>query len=333
MSPSRNDSQIRPVAPPALLPGAGTPVERASALPDQTGGEQGGVASSSPSTMPIELACQRLVAWFPQRSVAVAFSGGVDSAVVAKGAFLALGPAAIAVTASSASLAAGELETAQQVAREIGIRHEVMQTDEFDTEGYRRNASNRCFYCKTELYTQIQARQPNWNFDMVVNGANADDVGDHRPGMVAAVQHGVRSPLLELGIDKSTVRQMAATWGIPVWDKPASPCLSSRIAYGVEVTAERVARIDAAEQFLRSEFGLRELRVRMEANDLARIEVPSPELPRLSANASKVVAAFKKIGFRYVTLDLEGFRSGSLNAVLPLADLVIAAKKHHPADS
>jgi pyridinium-3,5-biscarboxylic acid mononucleotide sulfurtransferase len=256
--------------------------------------------------------------------VAVAFSGGVDSAVVAMAAYLACGERAVAITAVSPSLASGELENAVVIAQQIGIRHVVIDTQEFSQAGYIQNAGNRCYFCKTELYTRIEeiaAREP---FDMLVNGANADDVGDHRPGMVAASQHQVRSPLLDVGLTKAEVRELAREWGLPVWDKPASPCLSSRIAYGVEVTPERVARVDAAEVWLREQLGIRELRVRLEANDLARIEVPIESVARLVEGdlRQRTTVQLRSLGFRYVTIDLEGFRSGNLNAVLPRGDLV-----------
>lgn len=256
--------------------------------------------------------------------VAVAYSGGVDSAVVAQAAQLACGVNAFAVTAVSASLASGELENAIAIARQIGIRHEVIETQEFAESGYVSNAGNRCYFCKTELYTRIEEIAARFPFDLLVNGANADDVGDHRPGMVAASEHRVRSPLLEVGLTKAEVRELAREWGLPVWDKPASPCLSSRIAYGVEVTEERVARVDAAEVWLREQLGIRELRVRLEANDLARIELPIEALSRLSAAdlRHRTTSHLKSLGFRYITLDLEGFRSGSLNAVLLAGDLV-----------
>ena len=256
--------------------------------------------------------------------VAVAFSGGVDSAVVACAAQLACGERAFAVTAVSPSLASGELENAVDIARRIGIRHVVIDTQEFSQTGYIQNAGNRCYFCKTELYVRIEeiaAREP---FDMLVNGANADDLGDHRPGMIAATQYQVRSPLLEVGLTKAEVRELALEWNLPVWDKPASPCLSSRIAYGVQVTPERVARVDAAEVWLRDLLGIRELRVRLEANDLARIEVPVEAVARLSGDdlRPRTAAHLRSLGFRYVTIDLEGFRSGSLNAALAPVDLV-----------
>jgi uncharacterized protein len=214
--------------------------------------------------------------------VAVAFSAGVDSTVVAKAAQLACGDKAVAVTAVSPSLASGELDEARRLAEQIGIRHVVIRTDEFQQPGYQRNAGDRCYYCKTELYSQLDGRAAELGVDVIVNGANLDDRGDYRPGMRAADEHQVRSPLIEAGFTKDEVRELAQQWDLPVWDKPASPCLSSRIAYGVEVTPERVRRVDEAEQFLRAELCLRELRVRLEANDLARIELPLDELPRLA---------------------------------------------------
>jgi uncharacterized protein len=257
--------------------------------------------------------------------VAVAFSAGVDSTVVAKAAQLACGVKAVAVTASSASLATGELDEAVRLAKQMGIRHRIIETGEFANPNYLSNPSNRCFFCKSELYSQLDRILPELDVDVVVNGANLDDRGDHRPGMTAATEHSVRSPLIEAGLTKQDVRDLARHWGLPVWDKPAMPCLSSRIAYGVEVTPERVRRIDLAEQFLAELLGTRELRVRLEAGDLARIEVPLERISELVEPASreKIATELKRLGFRFVTLDLEGFRSGSLNAILPLESLTI----------
>jgi len=250
-------------------------------------------------------------------SCAVAFSGGVDSAVVAKAAHLALGERAVAVTGTSASLASGELDEARRVAALIGIRHEVIATEEFAQPAYVRNAPDRCYHCKTELYTQMEGLAERLGVAVLANGANIDDRGDYRPGMQAAAEHRVESPLLECGLSKAEVRELAAHWSLPVWDKPASPCLSSRVAYGEEVTPQRLAMIDRAERLLRA-MGLSELRVRYHGGDLARIEVPASQLPRLAAPevAAELAARLKSLGFRYVTLDLEGFRSGSLNAGL-----------------
>ena len=261
--------------------------------------------------------------------VAVAFSAGVDSTVVAKAAKLACGADAVAVTAVSPSLATGELAEAEQLAAQVGIRHVVIQTDEFEQAGYRQNAGDRCYHCKTELYSRLGEIVDRLGVDTVVNGANLDDRGDYRPGMQAATEHRVRSPLIEAEFTKADVRDLAREWELPVWDKPASPCLSSRIAYGVEATPERVARIDAAERYLRETLSERELRVRVEANELARIEVPLRVLRTLvePERRAAIVAKLRELGFRYVTLDLEGFRSGSLNAVLPLVDLEIEQRK------
>src|SRR5690606_28784183 len=205
----------------------------------------------------------------------------------------------------------------------IGIRHRVIETSEFANADYQANAGDRCFHCKTELYTQLAGRQQELGVDVIVNGANLDDQGDYRPGMQAAAEHAVRSPLIEAGFTKQDVRDLARQWDLPVWDKPASPCLSSRVAYGVEVTPERVARIDAAERFLRQTLGIRELRVRLEANDLARIEVPLEALPRLIEPQARaaITRHFRESGFRSITLDLEGFRSGSLNDLLQIEPL------------
>lgn len=257
--------------------------------------------------------------------VAVAFSAGVDSTVVAKAAQLACGDKAVAVTAESPSLASGELDQAIELAGQIGIRHRVLQTSEFLDDDYLANPANRCYFCKSELYSLLARMLPELGVDVIVNGANLDDRGDHRPGMQAAAEHSVRSPLIEAGLTKADVRELAQHWGLPIWDKPAMPCLSSRIAYGVAVTPERVRRIDAAEQFLANELGTRELRVRLESGELARIEVPLDLLPRLLEPElrQQTVAELERLGFRCVTIDLAGFRSGNLNALLPVESLSI----------
>ncbi|MBL8827806.1 MAG: ATP-dependent sacrificial sulfur transferase LarE [Planctomycetaceae bacterium] len=252
-------------------------------------------------------------------SCAVAMSAGVDSTVVAKAAQLALGDRAVAVTGSSASLAEGELDEARRLAELIGIRHLVIDTSEFSNPDYRRNAPDRCFHCKTELYTQLTGLAARLGVAVIVNGANVDDIGDYRPGMQAAANHEVRSPLVECGFTKSDVRQLAAHWELPIWDKPASPCLSSRIAYGEEATPERVAMVDRAEQYLR-QLGLRECRVRYHRGDLARIEAPVAALAQLADPAVRagLTAELHRLGFKFVTLDLDGFQSGSLNRLVPL---------------
>lgn len=250
----------------------------------------------------------------------VAYSGGVDSAVVAKAAHLALGNKALAVTGVSASLAVGERENARAVAQQIGIRHIELGTNEFGKPEYLQNAPDRCFHCKTELYSQIVAHLDDWGVQTIVNGANLDDLGDYRPGLAAAANYQVLSPLADCGFTKADVRQLAAQWELPVWDKPASPCLSSRVAYGEAVTPERLAMIDQAENWLRLQ-GLTTCRVRYHRGDLARIEVPATELPRLASDELRAALAvhFHSLGFKFITLDLEGFRSGSLNALVGIS--------------
>ena len=260
--------------------------------------------------------------------LAVAYSGGIDSTVVAQAAHEALGDAAIAVTAVSDSLAAGELEEAQDLARRIGIRHRVIRTEEFADPNYLRNNPDRCYFCKSELYGRLAGLLKELEVDTIVSGANTDDLGDHRPGMRAASEHGVRHPLQECGLSKADVRALAKAWDLPTWDKPATPCLSSRIAYGEDVTTEKVRMIDQAEQWLRQR-GLRLLRVRYHKGDMARIEVPLDELPRLAQPEVRdaLVQTFRALGFKFITLDLEGFRSGSLNGLIPLEILQQPAAK------
>jgi uncharacterized protein len=249
---------------------------------------------------------------------AVAYSGGVDSAVVAKAAHVALGDKAVAVTGTSAALAEGELDQAKSVAELIGIRYVVLPTEEFANPDYVANRGDRCYHCKSELYTQLDHLAERFGVDVVVNGANADDLGDYRPGMRAASEHSVRSPLAECGFTKQDVRALAAEWQLPVADKPATPCLSSRVAFGLEVTPERLSRIDRAEQFLRS-LGFGELRVRYHSDDLARIEVPLEHLAELCEPAIRdaITEEFKTLGFKFVTLDLGGFRSGGFSTLVP----------------
>lgn len=264
---------------------------------------------------------------------AVAYSGGVDSAVVAQAAWLALGDRAVAVTGVSASLAEGELQAAANLAAHIGIRHQVLATEEFADPNYLRNSPDRCFHCKSELYTRLVGLAEKLDVPVIVNGLNLDDRGDYRPGMSAARDHEVRSPLVECGLGKDEVRQLAAHWGLPVWDKPATPCLSSRIAYGEQVTPERVAMIDRAEQFLR-ERGLREVRVRYHTGDLARVEVPRADLSRLLEEdfRQNLAAHLRSLGFKFVTLDLEGFRSGSLNQLIGLDELRVLQPRNAPVE-
>jgi uncharacterized protein len=202
--------------------------------------------------------------------VVVAFSGGIDSTVVAQAAFLALGDRATAVTADSASVARREIDDAKRLAEQIGIRHLIVPTSEFDNPDYLRNDGTRCYHCKSELYSTIETLLEQFGDAIVCSGANVDDQGDYRPGLKAASEHRVWHPLIEAGITKSDVRALARHWGLPTWDKPASPCLSSRLAPGVAVTPERTARVEAAEVYLRS-LGFRDCRVRLHEGELARV--------------------------------------------------------------
>jgi uncharacterized protein len=204
----------------------------------------------------------------------------------------------------------------------IGARHVEIATEEFANPDYVANAPDRCYHCKSELYLQIDRVAEKQGLQTIVNGANADDVGDYRPGMRAAAEHRVRSPLAECGFTKQEIRELAAAWELPVADKPATPCLSSRVAYGQEVTPGRLAMVDEAEQFLRT-LGFRELRVRYHAGDMARIEVPADEITNLCENEIRtvIVDELAKLGFKFVTLDLAGFRSGSLNKLIAPEEL------------
>ncbi|MFN9717249.1 MAG: ATP-dependent sacrificial sulfur transferase LarE [Planctomycetota bacterium] len=269
---------------------------------------------------------ERLTAFLRELGpVAVAYSGGVDSAVVARAAFAVWGARAVAITAISPSLAASDREIAKVEAARIGIRHVELSTSEFQRDEYRRNAGDRCFFCKDTLYTLAATHMSELGVTCLVNGANADDLGDYRPGMQAAKNHQVRSPLLELGLTKQEVRELARYWNLSVAEKPAAPCLSSRIAYGVEVTEERVHRIEMSEALIRRLTKVTDLRVRCEQGELARIEVTLSELPSLlePEMRQQITDGLRSLGFRAVTVDLEGFRSGNLNQSLPFVVLEV----------
>ncbi|MFN2614166.1 MAG: ATP-dependent sacrificial sulfur transferase LarE [Actinomycetota bacterium] len=243
----------------------------------------------------------------------VAYSGGADSAFLADVAHEVLGDRMVAITAVSPSLAPDERVSARGLAASRGWRHEEIFTDELDKADYRRNAPDRCYHCKDTLFDALDALASDRGAAVLV-GTNVDDTGDFRPGQRAAREHGVRAPLLEAGLTKEEIRSLSRARGLPTWEKPASACLSSRIAYGVEVTPERLDRVARAEAFMRS-LGLRELRVR-DHGDLARIEVPGERLVDVAGVHEQITAELKALGFTYVTLDLEGFRSGSMNDVL-----------------
>ena len=247
--------------------------------------------------------------------VVVAFSGGTDSSLVAAVAARALGPDAVAVTAVSPSLPPGDAEQAAEVAGAIGIAHRTVRTRETERPDYLANGTDRCYHCKTELYDVLALIATDAGGAQVVSGANADDLGDFRPGLRAAAEHGVRHPLVEVGMTKPEVREAARELGVPSWDRPASACLSSRIAFGVTISVEMLSKVGRAEQLLK-ELGFRQCRVRVH-DDLVRVEVEPDELDRLASAAvrERVVAGLRDLGYRYVTLDLEGFRSGSMNPV------------------
>lgn len=250
-------------------------------------------------------------------SVVVAFSGGVDSSVVAAAAVRAfadtLDDRCIAVTAVSPSLASWQSILAKRVAGEIGIRHRLVSTDEQSRDGYRRNATDRCFYCKQTLYEFLRPIADERSA-LILSGTNADDLGDHRPGIRAGSDADVRTPLADLGLDKSAVRAIASEFGLSNADLPASPCLASRIEYHIEVTPQRLAMIDAAESWLRRH-GLSDVRVRLQTGDLGRIEVPRHDFESLIAIEfdHHLSERFREFGFRQITLDLIGLRSGSMN--------------------
>src|SRR5215207_9277436 len=251
-------------------------------------------------------------------SVIVAYSGGVDSSYVAYVANAELGPRAVCITGQSASLPAYQRAEIDRVVEKFGLQHEMIQTEELDNPDYRANNSNRCFFCKDELYSKLESVAQTRRIKSIVDGSTVDDLGDYRPGRQAATQHAVRSPLIEVGLSKSEVRELSHRVGLPTWDKPASPCLSSRIAYGTTVTIERLQKVDRGEEILR-EFGFREFRVRHH-DTLVRLEISPAEMDRVLQKdvIDQLAARFRELGFKYVTLDLHGFRSGSMNEALPI---------------
>ncbi len=251
-------------------------------------------------------------------SVVVAFSGGVDSALLAAVAHQVLGNRALSVTADSPSYPAAHRELALAVAGQCGLRHEFIATSEMNSPDYTANPSNRCYYCKQELFGRLTALARARGLSAVVDGNNADDRGDYRPGREAAREHGVRSPLDEAGLTKSDIRQLSRRLGLPTWDEPASACLSSRIPYGAAVTVEKLRMIEQAEDVLHS-LGFRHCRVRHHG-EIARLELDAADMRRAFDDEVRraIVEDLKAIGFRYVSLDLQGYRTGSLNEVLRL---------------
>ena len=249
-------------------------------------------------------------------SVIVAYSGGVDSTYLSAVACEVLGARALAVTASSPSLAPSELNEAKATAERLGLNHRVIETREVERPDYQANNASRCYFCKDELYTELLALGAQEGYAHVANGANVDDLGDFRPGLSAAKRHRVRSPMVEAGLSKEDIRQLSREMGLPTWDKPAQACLSSRIPYGTPVSVEALGRIARAEEFLRG-LGIKQLRVRHHGST-ARIEVEPSDLALLVVDDVRQAVSkfFRSIGYAYVTLDLDGYRSGSLNEVL-----------------
>lgn len=248
----------------------------------------------------------------------IAYSGGIDSTLVAKVAYDVLGHRALAITADSPSLLPEDLEDAKIQAATIGIAHEVIQTHEMDNPDYTTNPVNRCYFCKSELHDALKPLALERGYPYVVDGVNADDLRDYRPGIQAAKERGARSPLAEVGITKLEVRELSKCLGLSWWDKPAQPCLSSRFPYGEEITIAKLQRVGRAERYLRS-LGLTTLRVRSEA-ETARIELPPEQIKEFvnTTDLAALVSTLQSYGFVYVTLDLEGFQSGKLNRMLEL---------------
>ena len=255
-------------------------------------------------------------------SAVVAFSGGVDSTFVAAVAHDILGGRALAVTGVSPSVPQAEVAEATELARTIGIAHECIDTSEMDDPNYVKNNPDRCFHCKDELYGELQTIARERGFATVLDGCNLDDTGDFRPGRRAASQHAVRSPLVEAGLTKADIRALSRERGLPTWDKPAMACLSSRIPYGTPVTVETLSLVERAEAYLRS-LGLRQIRVRHQVlasgDPTARIETDDAGLAILLAHRAEITDELKALGYLYVTLDLAGYRTGSLNEVLKQA--------------
>ncbi len=249
--------------------------------------------------------------------VIVAYSGGTDSAYLAWAAHQALGDNAIAITADSASIPESHKRDAEAFAQRFGIRHEYVETHEFDNPDYVRNDANRCFHCKNELFTVLDKVAAERNFTNVVYGVNKDDLGDYRPGQRAAGLHGVKAPLVDAGLTKAEIRELSRQAGLPTWDRPAAACLSSRIPYGTPVTIQNIKTVEIGEEEIKA-LGFRQFRTRFHG-ELVRIEIAPEELPRaLSLEMTRrLTAIFKALGYKYVTLDLEGYRQGSLNEVLP----------------
>jgi uncharacterized protein len=249
-------------------------------------------------------------------TVVVAYSGGVDSSYLAFIANAELGAAAVCATGESASLSEYQREQTRLIAAQFGLNHQIVETAEVSDPNYIKNAPNRCYFCKTELYGKLAPFAAEQGIQEIVDGSTTDDVGDYRPGRAAANERGVRSPLVEAGLSKADIRLLSRRVGLPTWDRPASPCLSSRIAYGTPVTIERLSTVDRGESVMRG-MGFREFRVRHH-DELVRLEIAPEEFHKAlnAETAAELARRFRDLGFRYVTLDLHGFRSGSMNEIL-----------------
>ena len=248
-------------------------------------------------------------------SALIAFSGGVDSTFLLRVAHEVLGARCLALTTVSPTTPADDLAEARSLAAALGVEHLIVDTNELAIAGYADNPTNRCYFCKDNLFVICADEATHRGLGAVLDGANLDDLGDHRPGLVAASEHGVRHPLVEAGLSKAEIRDASRALGLRTWDRPASPCLSSRFPYGTRITADGLARVAAAEGWLRAQ-GIGELRVRFH-DALARVEVAPADMPRVLALRTELVEAFRRFGFTWVALDLQGFRSGSLNEALP----------------
>ena len=272
------------------------------------------VATVSPDTDAKEQALRAL--FRALGATIVAYSGGVDSSYVAYIATQELGAHALSITGDSPSLAAHQREQACEIAARFSFNHEIIQTEEMSDARYTANASDRCYFCKTELYDKLLPLAQARGFNFVVDGSTTDDLGDYRPGRAAAQEHNVRSPLIEVGLSKTEVRALSRRAGLPTWDAPASPCLSSRIAYGTPVTIGRLRTVESGEEIMRA-LGFREFRVRHH-DELVRLEIAPAELDRALDRemADELARRFRALGFRYVTLDLHGYRTGAMNEVL-----------------